>query len=339
MRIRFATSSCLFFAATFALTGCTGGSLPNNAPALPASFLYSVSYPGFPSSGINGYPVASAGNSVAATSSVTIGASIAPMYRFGPSMHGDGAGNVYILNGVTSNYQMNIYSTSAGALTFRRSFTFPITISNGNLVSPESFAADPTGIVYVSMYDGTLLKFPANATGAVTPTVINIGIPLVPMATDSAGNLYGYPLNTSFANFTVNEGLIGEYPANLTSATTSKVLFFPSLSRSTVADMVLDSNDNIYITGVDLTTSTPFISEFSSAAGTTTPMKTISGSSTLINGFSALAVDGAGNIYSEGANLASMAIIYTFSATATGNVAPTHQFTPATSFTNGLVAY
>ncbi len=193
---------------------------------------------------------------------------------------------------------------------------------------------------------GTLLKFAANATGATTPTIINNGTFFYRMATDSAGDLYAY----------AGSGQVWEYSAGDTSGTPSKILTLFAFGTTPisifVSDMVIDSAGNLYLLaeaqGVGFP---PFISEYSSAAGTTTPMKTINGPSTLMRHPVALAVDAVGNIYEEDSptfsGTAHSDTILTFPASATGNTAPTNVFTVSAIDSNaapsnvrtGLVAY
>lgn len=332
MRTRFATSFCLLFAATLALIGCAGSPAANSGA--PASFLYNLVDPvNFNAVSANSYPAGSTGNAVAATSSTPIGPA-----GFGTDVCGDGMGNIYTLSTalVIPGRQMtvNVYSTASGVLTLKRSFNY-----NSASITFGSIVADSTGAVYLSSsFAQALFKFPANATGTVTPTIVSTGPFLFPMTTDSAGNIYGY----------AGSGAVYVYSAGVATPTPSKILNLTAIGATaiaSVADIAVDSSGNIYLTGLSATTNTPFISEYSSATGTTTPMKTISGISTLLTNPAALAVDGAGNIYEEDASTTALTLhtntIYTFSAAATGNIAPTSHFTPSTLTADslGLVAY
>jgi len=345
MRIHIAAILCLLAATTLALTGCGGGG--NNAPGA-ASFLYTMSCPNFllDSTSINSYPAGVNGISAPAVSSTPLIAS-----DVGRGVQGDRMGNLYTLSTAEGPsccvLTVNVYSAAGGVLTLKRSFNY----SNSN-VTATSFTVDPTGIVYVSAafgttgLVGTMLKFAANASGAATPTIFG-GAPgyFFRMATDTAGNLYAYD----------GGGTVLEYSAGDTSGMPSKTLNLfafgtTPIFSNRVADMAIDSAGNIYLLG-QAQTFLNFISEYSSAAGTTTPMKTIGGLSTLMHNPVALAVDAAGNIYEEDAPTFTGAghsnTILTFSASATGNVAPTNVFVLAATDFNpsfsdvrtGLVAY
>jgi hypothetical protein len=330
MRTRFAALCCLLSVSTLALTGCVAGlTYDRSTAAQPASFLFTMADVSVsPVTGVtSSYPAGSTGASVAATSS----ASVTSGY-LGYGIRGDGKGNIYAL-GYSSggSLSVNVYSTANGVLTLTRSFTYG--------AFPQTLAADPTGIVYVST-GSAILKFAANATGAATPTIIAPTSAFTPMATDSAGDLYAY----------AGSGVVDEFNAGFTTGTPSKVLTLSAIGStaiSSVSDMAIDSSGNIYLAGF-ATGPTPFISEYSSATGTTTPTKTISGSSTLMADPVALAVDNAGNIYEEDAPIFTVSahnnIIYTFSAGASGNVAPSGNFSPAAQTVApatfvGLVAY
>ncbi len=212
MRIRLAALLCLLLAVTFTLTGC-GGSSGSGNNGSPATFLFTQAAPDFNSAIVNSYPAASTGSAVAATSSAAL-----PTDTIGYGVHGDGAGKIYSLgnstdgtvNGnLTGTLVVNVYSTTNGVLTLTRSFNY--TPADGALAF--SLAADPTGIVYISLTDSTFLKFAANASGAATPTIFNTGVILFPMATDSAGNLYGY----------AGSGVIGVFPPYFTNPIPPKV--------------------------------------------------------------------------------------------------------------------
>jgi hypothetical protein len=331
MRIRLAALLVLFSVATLALTGC-GGSSSSSAPSGPASFLFTMAAPDLLSGVTNSYPAAATGNAVAATGSATLTANY-----LGYGVRGDGAGKVYALGNLTDGTNIlgtllvNVYSTTNGVLTLTRSFNYAF---GSNVLF--SFAPDSSGNVYVSLLDGSLLKFAANATGTATPTIVNVGTVLFPMATDSSGNLYGY----------AGDGVIGVFPAGFTNPTPPKVLFFSNIPPD-ISDMALDTNGHIYITGYDVS-SEPYISEYSTAVNTTSPMKTITGPATLLDNPVALAVDGAGNIYEEDAPTTAITAhpntIYTFSSSASGNATPSGHFTTAANTFApanfvGLVAY
>jgi hypothetical protein len=325
--------------ATLVLTGCGGayappGSSGSGSGGSAATFLYTAVTPTLTSGAVNSYPVASTGTAVAAASSI-------PFSTLLGGVRGDGAGHIYVLVApfLASTFLINVYSTTAGALTLTRSFAY--TIASGN---PASFAVDPTGIVYVSVTNTgssntPLLKFAATASGTATPTIIPSNSFFMTMATDAAGNLYGY------------NGNVQEFLSGFTSTTTPAKTISFSGTPFTPVDMAVDASDNLYFAGFVLTT--PGIIEFPSTNGTVSAIRTIMGSSTLFAAgpFQGIALDAAGNIYVS-QNLATgvphLNGIYSFAPTANGNVAPTNDFTLAAMSTGtavtgtgffGLVAY
>jgi ligand-binding sensor domain-containing protein len=321
MRSRFAALLSLLSAAT--LTGCIAGITYNATPVAPAAatFLYTTADASTTAGSINTYPAASTGNAVAASSSVPVNGT-----NLG-GIHGDGAGNIYLLTAPynTNNLTVSVYSATAGVLTLTRSFTYTAPVF--------SFTVDPTGIVYIAQGRGVILKFAANATGAATPTVITTNSTFSTMATDAAGDLFGY------SNGVVTEFLAGD---------TSSARFInlgSNLNSASVTDMALDAAGNIYIAGA--VGSTPTIFEYPSTGGPVSAIKTISGSSTLFGTLQAIYIDAVGNIDVEDASSSSnphTSDIFIFPSTATGNVAPTSHFataitTTASTGSTGLVAY
>ncbi|HXB62203.1 MAG TPA: hypothetical protein VNU94_05055 [Acidobacteriaceae bacterium] len=326
MRTRFAALLFFLAASTLTLTGCISGLTYNTANPVAATFLFTTALASNTAGSVNTYPVASTGSAVAASSSVPVTST------YVGGIHGDGAGNIYLVSApyLSNNLTVSVYSTAAGVLTLTRSFTYSTPV--------YSFTVDPTGIVYISNGRGVILKFAANATGAATPSTIAVSTSSYSaMATDTAGDLFTY--DTS--------GIITEFLAG-TSSYYRYIGPTSGLNYSSVTDMALDSVGNIYIAG-DVG-STPTIFEYPQAAGTVAAIKTISGSNTLFGPLQALTVDAVGNIYVEDAASTSSphnVDLYTFApTTATGNVnvAPTSHFTPtatteASAGAVGLVAY
>lgn len=326
MRTRFTALLFLLAASTLTLTGCIAGITYNVSGPPPATFLFTTATASNTAGTIDTYPVASTGSAVAASSAVPITGT------YVGGIHGDREGNIYLVSAPynTNNLTVSVYSTAAGVLTLTRSFTYSTPV--------YSFAVDPTGIVYVSKGRGVILVFPANSSGAATPTTIAVSTPSYSaMATDSAGNLFAYDTSGIITVFQA-----GTYTHSQYIGPTS------NLNYASVTDMALDSAGNIYIAGT--AGSTPTIFEYPQTYGTVAAIRTFSGSNTLFGPLQALAVDNAGNIYVEDAASTinpHNVDLYSFAATtATGNlnIAPTNHFTPATPSSGtagsvGLVAY
>src|SRR6201999_359037 len=99
-------------------------------------------------------------------------------------------------------------------------------------------------------------------------------------------------------------------------------------STNAFVGVALDGSGNLFAT-IDSTTapySTSVVEYSSTASGAATPVRTISGAATELSTAGGLCIDGVGNIYVANQVLGSGTSSYslaTFSATASGNAAPT----------------
>jgi len=143
------------------------------------------------------------------------------------------------------------------------------------------------------------------------------------IATDASGQIY-------------IAGLVGSnYEVMIFAAgaagvpTPIRTINLGSLPSSQPQSMAVDSSGLLYIassTGITVYSAT--------ATGTATPLRSILGSSTQLTAVECIAVDASGNIYVTNQATGTTTIpgmIFVFSATATGNVAPTRSITYATA--------
>jgi hypothetical protein len=265
------------------------------------------------------YPVSSSGSAVAA--SPFAGPVSGTVFT---KVRGDGNGNVYFISyDQTSATAITVSEYSAltdvltppnAVITLIRTFT---TTLASNLTA---MAADGTGNVFISEFNGTLLEFSPSARGAAAPSKsILFASPFSSIATDQDGALYAAIAGSA---------TITRYTAGFTSSAPNATVDVAAYVGA-VTDLAVDYYHSIFIAGTD-THGNPSVFQFSGATGSPTPANTISGSATLLPaGPQSIAVDPYDNIYVEGVRVASPGhdVFLVFSDSATGNVAPTYTFT------------
>lgn len=339
------------------LAACSGGNGSSNPPpsggcdackAGPAS-VYVIQNPltfGTGSGMILQFS-ASASGSVAPTSSIT-GATNTSFNALAT----DGTGNVYASYYGPTN-QGGIVGYSAGATGSADPIRSLLSTTTTGVTAVNGLAASATGEIFAAEDYGGVQAFSATATGDVAPSRRILGAfetggglstigSASAIAVDSMGNLY-----------VVNQGSMGGQPLLVFGpAATGNVAPIRSLggaltglSADSVVGATTDTAGNLYVTveAVSGTGPVPVFSgsilEFAAGAtGNVAPIRTISGTSTLLHAVSGIQVDSAGNIYvlSATPSPTSTSIaptILKFSATASGNAPPTSTFT-STAWTN-----
>jgi hypothetical protein len=209
--------------------------------------------------------------------------------------------------------------------------------------APTAMACDSANLLYTVDANNTVNVYSATASGAATPlrslagsaTGLGVGLAVIPAAitVDAAGNIY------------VATHVQGSVP--------SRVVVFPSSASGNVAPsntinypvtytgsevfsgLAIDPSGNLYA-ALDTVSSTGVILEYAAGAnGTPTPIKTIGGTSTGLNGIGGIRSDASGNFYVEVENsTAPLSFsLLVFPPAATGNVAPAQSIT-SSAWTN-----
>ena len=326
-------------AATLAATGCSSSNTtpPKTTNTGSASTAYVSS--GDPS--IYGYSTAS--SSSTATSTVN-----------GPSSDAfigaatDTSGNLYTIDkstvGTTTSYTVNEYaagsnSTGGAVTTTMRTFTSAAITS-----TPTSLTVDQSGNIYVMLSGGTLVRFASSSSGSVSASatltgLVNVSTNVSVMATDSAGNLYvTLPVST-----TDNHNIIAVYSSGYASGAASLRTIIPA-TEINITSLGVDASGNIYATGKDASGNIEVAVFSSTATGTSTATRVISGASANLKTPWQVQVDGSGNIFvgdSSNGAVGGTAVVYKFAASATGNVAPSATLTTAAIYnaTTGLAIH
>jgi hypothetical protein len=283
------------------------------------------------------------GNGTILEFSATASGSVSPTATITPGLplkqvNTDQDGNIYI---VTTQGISEYAAGTTGTPTSLR--TIPVTTTTG-IYQIDGMAVSPTGDIVIGQDGGDLDEWSATQSGSVAPErripgYSQTGGSLSPVVVanqvsiDSSDNLYIAP-----------EGITTVIPPAV-------VIYGPS-ANGTVAPartidgtgivnaVTVDSAGNIYTAGeVSCTNSPPtsylctgIISVYAATAtAASAPTRTISGSATQLAFLNGIKVDGAGNIFvvsidNPYATPEDPAVLK-FSATASGNVAPTSSFT------------
>jgi hypothetical protein len=257
----------------------------------------------------------------------------------------DGTGNAYVGGEIfgsgggsggppLDSVEVLVYAPGASGTQPTRTITSSsFQVNQGGI---DGLAVDGSGNLYVSavlaapnLGSGVAIFSPAANGDAVPIRVIGgvdtgiIGIGPIPIAVDSAGNVY---VSTGFDQepesiLTFNSSASGNMPPTST-------IGGPATTINSIRGLALDSAGNIYVSNLPSDPNAlQDILEFSAGStGNVAPIRTISGSASTISAAGNLALDSAGNIYLlNGLNLLK------FAPGATGNVAPIATITTAAS--------
>lgn len=205
--------------------------------------------------------------------------------------------------------------------------------------SPSTATATPTPsaatTIYVVQNDlstglSSILEFPANGHGSVTPTA-TLTAPtdttfttFESVSVDQSGDLYVPALN--YTPTTINYEVL-VYAAGATGAATpTRTLTVQTGYLNSVSSIGVDALGQIYALSENYTSPWPAINVYApNATGAATPIRQIAGDNTNIHYFLdhyAIDMDGAGNIYLA-IEIAGASEIMVFPPTAAGNVMPT----------------
>ena len=260
----------------------------------------------------------------------------------------DASGNLYTIDkstvGSTTTYTVNEYaagSNSTGGATTATMRTFT---SAAFTSAPTSLTVDQSGNIYVMLSGGTLLRFAASSSGSVSASatltgLVNVSTNVSVTATDSAGNLYV----TIPVSLTDNHNIIAVYSSGYATGAASLRTIIPA-TEINITSLGVDASGNIYATGKDATGNIEVAVFSSTATGTSTATRVISGASTTLKTPWQVQVDGTGNVYvgdSSNGAVGGTAVVYKFAATASGNVAPSATFTTSAiaNATTGLAIH
>ena len=346
----------LGFGVVAGVAGCGGGS--NATPASPtattggtttpvttpvstaAASVYVIQDPtayGAGTGSVLQFPAASTG-SVSPTAMIT-----APTNTSFNSLAVDGTGNLYVTYNGALTSQGGLVEYAAGATASSTPIrTLPETAVTG-VTAVDGIAVSAGGEIFVAEDYGAVQAFSATATGNVAPTRRITGasetggglstvIVADAVAADTADNLY-----------VVNQGGPGLMPIVVFGPTATgnvaptRTLGGALTTISGVSGLTTDSAGNLYLActtstfaGAKVTYAGSILVFGPGATGDVAPIRTITGSATLLTKLAGIKVDAVGNIYvvtSIPMVMASSTLsVLKFSATANGNVAPASSF-------------
>jgi streptogramin lyase len=193
-----------------------------------------------------------------------------------------------------------------------------------------SSGTDPNGAIYIfnsspiGSTSGQISIYAAGTYTAPTSTLINYpgasGDQYGRMTFDADGDLWmAYSaVGPSFSG-------IAEYAPGSSGSATPLNVITPLAGGSQYEGIAVDSSGNSYVYDVGAAAIYVFAS---TASGSSSPIRTISGSSTLLGGGGKLSFDSSGNLWAATNNG-----MLEFSSTANGNVAPVNDIAAAASLT------
>ena len=209
--------------------------------------------------------------------------------------------------------------------------------SSGNAQSlfAQTLLSNPQGIAYfggnlyvANQATDTITVYPANSNGSVNPIVTITGSNTQlndpdSIALDSSGNIY--VSNRGSLNGNPDSVNVFSAGSNGNVAPTA-VITGPNTGLQLPAALALDSQGNIYVANAGSTAGgADTITVYSPGTnGNSSPVRTISGSSTGLNSPAGIAIDSSGYVYvsSGGAPNASTVSVLIYSPGSSGNVAP-----------------
>ena len=232
----------------------------------------------------------------------------------------DFTGNLYasMLNQTTSLFGVQAFTIgSGGAITPSRSYTLP------SSVTPVDIAADSTGQTYL-YYEASSTAYigvvPAGASGSVTPSfsLPNYGYYI---AVDPSNHLYAFDSSSN-----LNEFASGLTASSTPSRTIDLSSYYSGCFIAGPDGVTTDSAGNVYVIILGGATCSYSILEFSPSSST--PTRIITGSNVPLLTPGQIAVDSFGTIYiTDRLNAGGgSSVVYEWSSSVNGNVAPTSLF-------------
>jgi hypothetical protein len=256
----------------------------------------------------------------------------------------DVSGQVYVgllapvPNSVTSTPEVLVYAAGSGGT------TAPVRTILGSTATfnvPAQIAVDSAGQIYVLDATGLGISvFSSTADGMATPTrtisgpMTQLGVSIngSAMSVDASGNIYAFLNSLALTESTWS---IQVFPPTATGnvAPDRTITATNPTPVSQPITFALDASGNLYV-GTLAQTSGAIVGtilEFgSSGPGVATPVRSITGAKTGLGWVKALSVDKAGNLYVltyAGSAFGGAMSVEGFSASGSGNLAPTTQFT------------
>lgn len=320
------------------LAGCGGASSPGNgggggthAPSA-ATDVYVIQSPAeYPTdSGSILHFSASASGSVAPASTITF-----PTGIYFQGLATDSSGNIYV-GGNQPNDVMSLLEYAAGASGSATPIRTIPSNDTTKMWDPDGLAIGPDGQVIVGEDNGGVATYSATANGSTAPDYYILGafeiggglstLYSAQSVAMSSGNIYV----NNWQDLPILSPPIIFFPATATgNVAPSGSIGGPltGLSLNGVGGIATDSSGNIYVAsngpnGGSIVVFAP------GTTGNVAPIRTISGSATQLQYAGGIQVDSVGNIYviSVSAQEDSLAVLR-FSATASGDTAPTSSFT------------
>lgn len=200
--------------------------------------------------------------------------------------------------------------------------------------NPDGLAISPTGQIIVGEDNGGIATYSPTANGNVAPESyilgeyqIGGGLSTVNAAQSVAvgnGNIYVF-----------NWNLTGDVPIDIFSATATGNVApigylggsLTTLNVDSVGGIAVDSTGNIYVSSTSRSGGSIVVFA-PTATGDIAPIRTIQGASTQLGTLGGIQVDAVGNIFVVSTDIhGENPTVLKFSATASGNVAPTLSFT------------
>jgi hypothetical protein len=345
----------IYLSLALCIAGCSGGGSNTtpptqiiSTPTTGAASVYVIQNPatyGNGSGTILQFSASSTG-SVSPTATIT-----APANTSFNTLSTDSTGNIYtVYAGPTNPGGLVEYAAGAtGAATPIRTLPFG---STTGVTAVDGITTSSTGEIFVAEDYGGIQAFSATATGNVAPSRRILGAFETGGGLSTLGAAWAIAADSSDNLYVLNEGYpVGGQPLVVFGPTaTGNIAPLRTIGGAmtgltgTPVGITTDSTGNLYVTTYiatgsgPTTTVTGTITEFAAgASGNIAPMRTITGSLTQLNLPAGIKIDSAGNIFVLSASIVSSSnvgfTVLKFSATASGNVAPTSTFT-STSLTN-----
>ena len=323
------------------IAGCAGPA--STPPPSRGTTLYVIQNPATFGSG-NGAILqfsASASGSVSPTATIN-----GPANTSFNGLAADGTGNIYTsYYGPTDPGAVVEYAAgSTGSAIPVRSLSANATTG---VTAVDGLGASSTGEIFVGEDYGGVQAFSDTATGSVAPARRILGAYETGGGLSTIGSAYAVAADSAENLYILNQGYYGGQPLLVFDPMASGNVAplysiggdLTGLTLGSDSGIATDSSGNVYVTtssasgtGSARVYSGSIVEFAAGAQGNVAPIRTISGPSTQLQALSGIAVDSAGNIYvvSATSQLSGVNIsptILKFSATASGDVAPSSTFT------------